>query len=97
MRTPGLRAYVFTYLGLLGLLLVNTLIAFLNLGIFNTVIAIGIAVIMAFLVAGILMHGFFEAKLIPLIIATGIIWFLFMLSNVAGDYATRGWVPFHSR
>jgi cytochrome c oxidase subunit IV len=97
MNTPGIKTYVFTYFGLLGLLLANTLIAFLNLGSFSTVIEIGIAIIMALLVAGILMHGFFDAKLIPIIMSAAIIWFLFMLSNVIGDYSTRGWIPFHAR
>lgn len=97
MSGPSVKSYIFTYFGLLGLLLANTLIAFLNLGSFSTVIAIGIAIIMAVLVAGILMHGFYESKLIPIIVSAGIIWFLFMLSNTIGDYATRGWVPFHSK
>ncbi len=96
MNVPGPKTYIFTYLGLLGLLLINTLVAYINLGVFSTVIAIGIAIIMALLVAGILMHGFFDAKLVPIIMAAAIIWLLFMLSNTLGDYNTRGWVPFHS-
>ena len=66
MNVPGPKTYIFTYLGLLGLLLINTLVAYINLGVFSTVIAIGIAIIMALLVAGILMHGFFDAKLVPI-------------------------------
>jgi cytochrome c oxidase subunit 4 len=96
MNFPGPKTYIFTYLGLLGLLLINTLVAYINLGVFSTVIAMGVAIIMALLVGGFLMHGFFDAKLVPIIMAAAIIWLLFMLSNTLGDYNTRGWVPFHS-
>jgi cytochrome c oxidase subunit 4 len=92
---PTWKTYLFTYFGLLGLLLINTLIAFVNLGGWGTVIEIGLATIMACLVAGILMHGFYEAKIIQIIIAGGVIWFLIMMSLTLNDYFTRGWLPFH--
>lgn len=94
MNGPTRKTYLFTYLGLLALLLVNTLIAFVNLGWFSTVIEIGLATVMACLVAGILMHGFYEAKIIQIIIAGGIIWFLIMMSLTMNDYYTRGWLSF---
>ena len=96
MTEPNGKTYLFTYLGLLGLLLVNTLLAFIDLGAFSTIIEIGLATVMACLVAGILMHGFYEEKLIQIIIAGGIIWFLIMMSLTMNDYYTRGWLPFHS-
>ena len=40
MTGPTWKTYLFTYFGLLALLLVNTLIAFVNLGAFGTVIEI---------------------------------------------------------
>lgn len=88
------KTYVFTWLGLLGLTLLNTLIAFLNLGPFSTIIAIGIAAIMASLVAGFLMHALYEATIIRVILAGGVIWFLIMITLTLGDYGTRGWLPF---
>ena len=60
----------------------------------STVIAIGIAAIMASLVAGFLMHAFYETKLIKLIISVAVIWFLILVSLTLGDYMTRGWLPF---
>ncbi|MBV9500715.1 MAG: oxidase [Acidobacteriaceae bacterium] len=96
MSGPSRKTYFLTYVGLLGLLLVNTLIAFVNLGWFSTVIAIGLATIMACLVAGILMHGFYEAKIVQIIIAGGVIFFLIMMSLTMNDYFTRGWLPFHT-
>ncbi len=96
MTEPHLKpkSYVFTWLGLLGLTLLNTLIAFLNLGPFSTIIAIGIAAIMASLVAGFLMHALYDAQIIRVILAGGVIWFLIMITLTLGDYGTRGWLPF---
>jgi cytochrome c oxidase subunit 4 len=96
MSGPNWKTYLFTYFGLLALLLVNTLIAFINLGWFSTAIEIGVATVMACLVAGILMHGLYEAKIIQIIIAGGVIWFLIMMSMTIGDYYTRGWLAFHN-
>lgn len=96
MNAPALsrKRYTFTWLGLLALTLLNTLIAFVNLGGWSTVIAIGIATIMASLVAGFLMHALYETKLIKLIVAGAVIWFFILISLTLGDYMTRGWLPF---
>ncbi|MFZ0591730.1 MAG: hypothetical protein WAM39_14790 [Bryobacteraceae bacterium] len=96
MNEPALtrKAYTFAWLGLLGLTLLNTLIAFVNLGPWSTVIAVGIATIMASLVAGFLMHALYEAKIIRVILAGGVIWFLILVSLTLTDYITRGWLPF---
>ncbi len=96
MNEPTLarKTYTFAWLGLLGLTLLNTLIAFINLGPWSTVIAVGIATIMASLVAGFLMHALFEAKIIRIILAGGVIWFLILVSLTLTDYITRGWLPF---
>ena len=96
MNEPALslKKYIFAWLGLLGLTLLTTLIAFVNLGVWSTVIEIGIATIMASMVAGFLMRAFYEAKLIQIVIAAALIWFLVMISLTLGDYMTRGWLPF---
>jgi len=96
MNEPALslKKYTLAWLGLLGLTLLTTLIALVDLGIWSTVIEIGIATIMASMVAGFLMHAFYESKLIKLIIAAAVIWFLIMISLTLGDYMTRGWLPF---
>lgn len=96
MSEPGLplKKYVVAWLGLLGLTLLTTLIAFVNLGVWSTVIQIGIAAIMASVVAGFLMHAFYEAKIIRIILAGGVIWFLIMITLTLTDYASRGWLAF---
>jgi cytochrome c oxidase subunit 4 len=96
MNEPALsrKQYTFTWLGLLGLTLLNTLVAFLDLGKWNTLIEIGIATIMASLVAGFLMHGFYETKVVRVVIAGAVIWFLIFMTLTLNDYMTRGWLPF---
>ena len=96
MKEPALslRSYTFTWLGLLGLTLLNTLVAFVNLGVWNTVIAIGIATIMASLVAGFLMHALYESSVVRVVLAGGVIWFLIFVSLTLGDFMTRGWLAF---
>ena len=96
MSEPRLSrtTYVVAYLVLLALTLITTLIAYLNLGVWSTVIAIGIATIMASIIAGIMMHALYESLLIRVVVSGGIIWFLFMMTLTLGDYVSRGWLPF---
>jgi|SRR5581483_8237055 len=96
MNEPGMsrKSYVFAWLGLLGLTLLTTLVAFLDLGVWSTVIAITIATVMASIVAAFLMHALYETKVVRVILSGGIIWFLILLTLTLGDYVTRGWLPF---
>lgn len=95
MNEPAIprKKYAFAWLGLLGLTLANTLIAFINLGPWSTVVAVGIAAIMASIVAGFLMHALYEAVIIRIILGGAVIWFLILISLTLCDYMTRGWLP----
>jgi len=88
------KTYVYIYLVLLALTLVTTLFGYLRLGPFSMVIAIAIAAIQASLIAAFFMHGLYEARLVRVVAASGIIWFLIMTTLVLTDYITRGWLPF---
>jgi|tagenome__1003787_1003787.scaffolds.fasta_scaffold20989530_4 cytochrome c oxidase subunit 4 len=96
MKEPvvSIRTYTLTWLALLALALATTLIGLLDLGPFSMGIAILIATAKAALVVAFFMHGRYESKLVRVIIAAGVIWFLIMISNTLGDYITRGWLPF---
>lgn len=98
MKEPAKRAsrksLVFTWLGLLGLTLINTLIAFVDLGIWSPVIAIVITVTMAALIVGFWMHALYESKVVWMVIAGAVIWFLIFITGTMNDYITRGWLPF---
>jgi cytochrome c oxidase subunit IV len=92
--TVSVKTYTFTWLGLLGLTLLTSLLGLLDLGRFNLVAAILIAAVKASLIAFIFMHAFYESKLVRVVLAGGIVWFLILISLTLGDYITRGWLPF---
>lgn len=94
MKPPPVspRTYVFVFAALLALALATTLIGFIDLGPFSMVIAITIATAKAVLIASFFMHALYEAKIIRVILAGGVIWFLIMVTLTLGDFMTRGWV-----
>lgn len=94
MKSPAVsrKTYALTFGALLLLALTTTLIGFLDLGPFNTVIAIAIAAAKAALVAMFFMQALYEGKIVRIIMTGGVVWFLIMLTLTLGDYATRGWL-----
>lgn len=92
--TVSRKTYALTWVSLLALTLITTLIGFLNLGPFSMVLAVTIAAMKAVLIAAFFMHALFEAKLVRVVIAAGVVWFLIMVSLTLGDYFTRGWLPY---
>lgn len=88
------RTYLFTWISLLGLTLLTTLLAFIDLGWFSTFLAVGLATVKASLIAAFFMHVLFDSKTVKVIMTGGIIWFLILVTLTLGDYITRGWIPF---
>jgi cytochrome c oxidase subunit 4 len=87
------KVYWKTCGGLMLLLALTWSIGYINLGLFNLVIALGIAISKALLVALFFMHIKGSNSLLRLAATAGVIWFLIMLSLTLTDYFTRGWVP----
>ena len=89
--TPGL------YLIILGALVIGTCmtwaIAFKDLGIWNPVVALTIAVIKAVLVILFFMHVYYSTKLTKLTVAAGFFWLLIMITMSLSDYLTRTFLP----
>jgi cytochrome c oxidase subunit 4 len=75
------------------LLALTCIIGYINLGMFNVIIALAIAIIKATLVALFFMHIKGSSRLLHLAMTVGLIWLLIMLSFTLTDYFTRGWVP----
>lgn len=88
------RTYLVTYLVLLALTLLTTLLGYLNMGPFSMVIAIAIATIQACFIAAFFMQALYESTRVRVVTAGGIVWFLIMTTLVLTDYITRGWLPF---
>lgn len=89
--TPGL------YLIILGALVIGTCltwaIAFRDLGIWNPIVALTIAVIKAVLVILFFMHVYYSTKLTKLTVAAGFFWLLIMITMSLSDYLTRTFLP----
>jgi cytochrome c oxidase subunit IV len=91
--THPAKVYWRTCAALMLLLALTWTIGYINLGMFNVIIALAIAIIKASLVALFFMHIKGSSRLLHLAMAVGVIWLLIMLSLTLTDYFTRGWVP----
>jgi cytochrome c oxidase subunit 4 len=81
----------FTIFGLLMLFTVLTVYAAsLDLGKWNTIVALTIAFTKAMLVALWFMHIKYSKRLTQLVVASGLFWLVIMISLTLFDYSTRG-------
>ena len=87
------KVYVWTGMALLALLALTWAIAYVDLGPFNLIIALAVAITKAMLIALFFMHINGSSRLLHLAAVAGVIWLLIMISLTLGDYSTRGWVP----
>lgn len=88
------RTYLFTWLSLLGLTLLTSLLALVDTGRMSLIIGLLIAGVKALLIVGFFMHVFYDSKLIRVVVAGGITWLLILITLTLLDYGTRGWLPF---
>jgi cytochrome c oxidase subunit 4 len=83
------------YLTILAVLLVltgvTTGIAFLDLGVFNPIAAVGIACIKAVLVILFFMHLRYSSRLMMLTVGAGFFTFLVLITMTLSDYMSRAW------
>ena len=87
------KVYVRTCVALLALLASTWAVAYIDLGPFNLIVALAIAITKAIVIAVFFMHIKGGSPLLRLAAVAGVIWLIIMLSLTLGDYATRGWVP----
>ena len=85
-----------TYLGVLVTLLIataaTTAVAYVDLGVFSTVVALGIACIKMLLVALFFMHIRHSTKLTRLVVLGGLLWLAILLLLTLSDFLTRGMI-----
>jgi cytochrome c oxidase subunit 4 len=65
--------------------------AYVDLGIFNPVVALLIACIKAVLVILFFMHVFYSSRLMKLTVAAGFFTFLVLITMTMTDYISRAW------
>lgn len=85
-----------TYVVVCGVLLLLTLAtylaAFVNLGLWNTVIALAIAAVKAILIILFFMHAIYSRGITRVVIGAGLLWFGILLLGTLDDFITRGWL-----
>ena len=67
--------------------------AYIDLGSFNIILALGIAVTKAILVILYFMHVRYSPNLTRLVVAGAFLWLLILLVITMSDYLSRGWLP----
>ena len=70
---------------------VTTLVAFADLGPFNTIVALTIAMTKAILVVLFFMHVRYSSRLTWIVVGGGVFWLAIMIFLTLTDYLTRAW------
>ncbi len=86
------KVYIAVFLALVFFTLTTVAAAFIDMGPFNNVVMLGIAVAKASLVVLFFMHVKYSSRMIPLIAVAGVFWLLILFSITMSDYMTRGWL-----
>jgi cytochrome c oxidase subunit 4 len=87
------KTYFIVWALLLVLLGATVGVAYLQLGRFNVVIAVGIAVIKATIIVMYFMHVRYSPRLVWVFAGAGALWLGIMLALTIGDYQTRQYLP----
>lgn len=85
------KVYAVIFLALLVLTTLTVGASFIEMGIFNPIVALGIAVIKAVLVVLFFMHVKYSTKLTKLTVGAGVFTFLILIGMTLSDYFTRAW------
>jgi cytochrome c oxidase subunit IV len=88
-----LKTYVLVFVSLIGLTLLTTGVAFINLGPFNTVVALVIAFCKMLLVILFFMHLRHSSGLTRIVLLAGFFWLALLVTLTMTDYRTRTWTP----
>jgi len=86
----SVKTYAFVLLALLVFTILTALVATLDLGPFNIIVALGIAVTKMLLVALFFMHVRYSTNLTRLVIIGGMLWLGILLLLSFVDFGTRG-------
>jgi cytochrome c oxidase subunit 4 len=85
------RIYFGVFAALIALTLLTTAIAFFDLGLFNPVVALTIAIIKATLVVLFFMHARYSPHLIWIVGGAALFWLGILFVLTLSDYLTRAW------
>jgi cytochrome c oxidase subunit 4 len=89
----AIKTYTVVFISLLVLTLLTTVVALVDMGPFNVVVALVIAAGKMMLVALFFMHLRHSLILMKVVVGGGLLWLGILLVLSLADYTTRGWLP----
>jgi cytochrome c oxidase subunit 4 len=87
------KLYILVFAVLIVLTGLTTGVAFINLGKWNTVAALAIAVCKATLVVLFFMHLRWSSNLLRIVVASSLLWLAILIGLTLSDVFTRDWTP----
>ncbi|MGA2608792.1 MAG: cytochrome C oxidase subunit IV family protein [Terriglobia bacterium] len=87
------KLYILVFTALIVLTSLTTGVAFINLGKWNTVAALVIAVCKASLVVLFFMHLRWSSNLLRIVVASSLLWLAILIGLTLSDVFTRDWTP----
>lgn len=83
--------YVKVFGGLTILMILTWVMAFINLGVFNPIVALTIAILKALLIVLFFMNVKYSSRLTWVFVAGGFFWLLILFFMLMPDYVSRDW------
>ena len=91
------RVYVAVFVVLLVMTATTTAVSFVDLGPWNTVVALAIAFFKATLVVLFFMHVKYARGLTRIVMVSGLLWLVILLGITLADFMSRPWLPVFNR
>src|SRR5580700_6011613 len=88
-----IKIYVGVFLGLIALTVTTVGVSKIDLGEYNFVVAMTIAVVKALLVVLFFMHVKQSSAMTKLFVVAGFFWMAILFAFTLSDYFSRGWLP----
>ena len=86
------KVYFRVFAALIVLTATTTAVSFVDLGPWNSVVALGIAFVKATLVVLFFMHIKYSPRLTQIVVAGGLFWLAIMIGLTLSDFISRGWL-----
>jgi cytochrome c oxidase subunit 4 len=87
------KLYLLVFAALIALTGLTTGVAFINLGKWNTVVALAIAGCKATFVVLFFMHLRWSSNLLRVVVASSLLWLALLIGLTLSDVFTRDWTP----
>jgi len=94
---PTLKIYFAVFGALMVFTALTVWAAFEHLGIWNTPVALAIAVTKATLVVLFFMHVRYSPRLTAIVISASVLWLVILFVITLSDYLSRPWLPIYQR